>query len=395
MTVELRPLGVNCNIACQYCYQNPIRDAGNGGRGYDMGAMKEALAREERPFALFGGEALLVPIGDLEEIFRWGYERFGRNTIQTNGVLVNEAHIALFKRYRVNVGVSVDGPGALNDVRWNGTLERTRAATAKTLEGIEKLLAAGVETSLIITLHRGNASGERLPILQAFVREMADKGVPRVRLHVLEVDNRLVREKYALSTEENVAALMAFARMEPEFPDEFMDVFHDIEQLIVGRDDGASCVWRACDPYTTVAVRGIEGNGQQTNCGRTNKDGIDFVKGAREGYERYIALYHTPQEFNGCKGCRFFLMCKGQCPGTAVDGDWRNRTEYCGLWMELFGYFEEKLLAQGKVPISQHPDRAAIEAEMVGRWVRGQNVTIVQALRMVVWRRQQVGEATV
>jgi hypothetical protein len=26
---ELRPLGVACNIQCQYCYQNPQRDAGN------------------------------------------------------------------------------------------------------------------------------------------------------------------------------------------------------------------------------------------------------------------------------------------------------------------------------------------------------------------------------
>ncbi len=28
MSVELRPLGVQCNIQCQYCYQNPQRDAG-------------------------------------------------------------------------------------------------------------------------------------------------------------------------------------------------------------------------------------------------------------------------------------------------------------------------------------------------------------------------------
>lgn len=29
MSVELRPLGVQCNIKCTYCYQNPLRDAGN------------------------------------------------------------------------------------------------------------------------------------------------------------------------------------------------------------------------------------------------------------------------------------------------------------------------------------------------------------------------------
>ena len=62
---------------------------------------------------------------------------------------------------------------------------------------------------------------------------------------------------------------------------------------------------------------------RSSNCGRTNKDGVDYLKSDHQGYERYIALYNTPHEHGGCKGCRFFLMCKGQCPGTAIDGDWQ------------------------------------------------------------------------
>jgi sulfatase maturation enzyme AslB (radical SAM superfamily) len=61
MSVELRPLGVACNIQCQYCYQNPQRDAGNVPRSYDLDAMKAAVEREGGPITLFGGEALLVP----------------------------------------------------------------------------------------------------------------------------------------------------------------------------------------------------------------------------------------------------------------------------------------------------------------------------------------------
>ncbi len=29
-------------------------------------------------------------------------------------------------------------------------------------------------------------------------------------------------------------------------------------------------------------------------------------------------------------------MCKGQCPGTAIDRDWRNRSEHCAVWKALF-----------------------------------------------------------
>jgi uncharacterized protein len=95
------------------------------------------------------------------------------------------------------------------------------------------------------------------------------------------------------------------------------------------------------------AVRGIEGNGQRPNCARTYKERIEFAKVAAEGFERYLALYQTPQAFAGCQGCRFFLMCKGKCPGTAFDGHWRNRTADCAVWMGLFEHREAELSAEG------------------------------------------------
>jgi uncharacterized protein len=115
--VEVRPLGVTCNIQCQYCYQNPQRDAGNQLRAYDVDRMLAAIEQEGGPFTLFGGEALMVSKADLETLWAWGFERFGTNGIQTNGTLIDDDHIRLFKRYRVDVGISIDGPGELNDVR--------------------------------------------------------------------------------------------------------------------------------------------------------------------------------------------------------------------------------------------------------------------------------------
>src|SRR6185295_18248700 len=123
MGVELRPLGVSCNIACSYCYQNPQRDAGNVARSYDLERMKAAVEREGGPFTLFGGEPLLVPLPDLEDLFRWGQEKYGGSSIQTNGALISDAHIRLFKNHNVDVGVSVDGPDELNDLRRQGSLE--------------------------------------------------------------------------------------------------------------------------------------------------------------------------------------------------------------------------------------------------------------------------------
>lgn len=381
MTVELRPLGVKCNIQCQYCYQHPQRDAGNVPRAYDLDQMKAAIEQEGGPFALFGGEALLVPEKDLEDLWAWGLEKYQKNSVQTNGTLINDTHIRLFKRYKVGVGISIDGPGPLNDVRWAGTLERTREATAKTEAAIQRLCQAGIPLALIVTLHRGNATAEKLPIMHEWFKELEHMGVYSVRLHILETESETIREHYALTPEENLTAFLSFGELErTQLSTLKLDVFEDIRNMLRGRDDLTSCVWNACDPYTTRAVRGVEGHGQRSNCGRTNKDGIDFVKSDQEGYERYMALYHTPQEAGGCQGCRFFLMCKGQCPGNSIDGDWRNRSQDCEVWKGLFAHVEEDMIQQGEIPLSICSHRPLLERQFLGVWARGQNARLCSVL---------------
>ena len=381
--VELRPLGVRCNIQCEYCYQNPQRDAGNFNNEYDIDQMKAAIMMEGGPFAMFGGEPLLVRETDLEELWAWGFERFGYNAIQTNGTLINDEHVRMFKTYKVSVGISLDGPGELNDVRWHGSLEKTREATAKSHLAVRRLCQEGIAPSLIVTLHRGNASAEMLPRLYAWIRELAEMGVEAVRLHLMESESEPIRAKYALSTAENIAALIGFAELEKSLSRLTFDLFSDMRQMLIGDDQATSCVWNACDPYTTQAVRGVEGHGERSNCGRTNKDGIDFGKGTAPGFERYLALYYTPQEARGCSGCRFFLMCKGQCPGTAINGDWRNRSEHCEVWKALYERMESDLLSEGQQPLSLSPRREIVEHELIDTWAQGRATYMSQALEQI------------
>lgn len=384
MGIEVRPLGVRCNIGCQYCYQNPQRDAGNVARRYDMAAILRALAADPRPFSLFGGEALLVPLADLERLWAFGLGRHGGNTVQTNGTLIGDEHVAAFKRYKVRVGISIDGPGELNDARWAGTAARTREMTQRTEAAIDRLLAEGVPVSLIVTLHRGNARGDALPRMHAWLEGLAARGLRAARLHTLEVDDPAVGARYALSVDENVAALRSFAALERRLPGLRLDVFADMKQMLRGRDARAGCVFRACDAYTTAAVTGVEGDGRSSNCGRTNKDGVDFTKAERAGYERYVALHATPQRDGGCQDCRFFLMCKGHCPGTALDGDWRNRSEHCEVHKRLFVDLEYELRAAGELPLSLHPLRPRVEAALLAAWRRGHNPTIEATLGEVM-----------
>lgn len=385
MTTELTPLGVACNLACSYCYQHPMRDAGNANnKGYDMQKMFAALEREGSDFLVFGGEPLLVPLDDLITIFDWGFTRFKKNGIQTNGVLITPEHIAAFKKYNVHVGFSMDGPDELNDSRWNGTEEKTRASTVRSHANLQACIDAGVATSLIITLYKGNAMPDRLPRLKAWIRHLDTIGVRGVRIHLLEVDHALVKARMQLTEDRTIEVLLELVQFEATLPRLRFDILDDMRKLLRTDDDSVTCIWNPCDPYTTSAVRGVDGQGNQSNCGRTNKDGIARVKASQHGFERQLSLYYTPQEQGGCQGCRFFLMCKGQCPGTAIDGDWRNRSSDCRVWMRLFEGLEAEMEARGELPMSRNDrERPILETVMLDVWGRGEHISMKSALAQI------------
>lgn len=396
MSIEVLPLGYKCNIGCTYCYQDPVRHAGNATEGtYDIDAMKRTLLEEGYRFSLFGGEPLLVPVADLEELWRWGLETFGQrvrdqqpgtrvNAIQTNATLMTDEHVRLFKQYNVGVGISLDGPGELNDARWVGTEARTREATARSEAALRRLLAEGLGPSLIVTLTRVNASADRLPRLVAWLRDLARRGLQHVNLHLLEVNSAETRETLSLTDEENATALLTVYRRTGLS----VSTVNDMRRLLRGEDSwsphpktgkmmhGAGCTWNACDPYTTDAVHGVDGQGVRHNCGRTAKDGVNWVKADRAGFERYLALYYAPQHAGGCRGCRFFYACKGQCPGTAEGGDWRGRTEHCETFKQVFTALEEEMLARGETPVSLTARRMEIEQYLLDGWARGQYAAV-------------------
>jgi uncharacterized protein len=335
-----------------------MRDAGNINSPRNWPKVKGILENLNSNFTVFGGEPLLAPIEHLEEVWLFGFERFGRNGIQTNGVLINDAHIALFQKYNVEIGISVDGPGELNSMR------STLAETEATLGAIKKLCDLGIPTSLIVTMTRQNM---RFPELTDWLDTLLSWGIRHLNFHILEIECGM--ESLLLSEEENITAFLELykwsrARNVPSQP------FYDIYQLLTQEKPNVSCVWNHCDPATTAAVQGISPDGVMSNCGRTNKDGIDWVKADKPGFERYLLLHQTPQDVGGCKGCTFFVFCKGQCPGTAIDGDWRNRTTDCKLWYTLFQKIEADIAAEGKLPISANCEvKARIEKEYLEIWM--------------------------
>jgi len=387
MTVEVAPFGVTCNLSCTYCYQHPMRDAGNfGTNGVNFDRVIEELEKVGEDFTIFGGEALLTPKEDLRKLFSYGLERYGKNDIQTNGVLIDDEHIDMFHEYNVSVGFSFDGPGKLNDLRWSGSLEKTREDTERTLSNLERVLDERIPASAILTLHKVNVgTRERLDEFISFLYWLDEIGIDGVRFHDLEVDTEITARNHVLSDEEKINVFLELAEVGKNIDSLYVDIFDDIQRLLQGNETSNSCTWGACDPLNTQAVHEIDGEGNLGNCGMVNKEGIGWIKSDDQGFERYIALAQTPQEYGGCKDCRFFSMCRGQCPGSSFDGDWRNKSSGCSLWKSLFNYFEKELINEnpGFVPVSLRKDRQEIEARMVEGWKNNQERSIDEIIREI------------
>jgi len=103
---------------------------------------------------------------------------------------------------------------------------------------------------------------------------------------------------------------------------------------------------------------------------------------------RQLSLYNTPQEHGGCKGCQYFVVCTGYCPGTGIEfeegreGDWRLRSTHCDVLKEQFADMERKLRGVGEIPITQQPYLKRIEQAMIATWASGNYISLDRAVEI-------------
>jgi len=151
-TVVVQPTPL-CNLRCTYCYLPDVSDrsrmpvALSARLAEDLASLPESHVTEVRWHAgeplTVGVEhfvALLEPFEPLRSAGRL------RHSLQTNGTLVSPAWCEVFRRFDVDVGVSLDGP------RWANRQRRTLSGAEtfdRTLRGIACLNDHEVPFSMI------------------------------------------------------------------------------------------------------------------------------------------------------------------------------------------------------------------------------------------------------
>jgi uncharacterized protein len=346
---------IKCNMGCKYCYESNARaENPNVGiqEGYNVDKIIETIKRDrhmmgDTPPNLHGGEPLLLPKEQNEKLLKFIYEEFGWTSIQTNASLIDEDYIAMFKKYNMHAGVSIDGPDELNMGRWMGNESKTLKTTEKIMKNMKWMLDEGIKVSTISVISKQNASPDKLPRLKEWLLELKAMGTGGGRLNMIHVDYPELVEEFELSEEDSINFYKEMAPFVAEHGLRYAP-FTDTVNGLLGYGH-KTCVTTMCDPYHTEGEKPIYGDGSVANCLRTSKDGVvylaetNLVGQRRVSNERYVILRQIPMEDGGCGGCRFWHVCTAHCPASSEDDDWRNKTRHCSSYYSLFEETEKSI----------------------------------------------------
>jgi len=164
--ILIKPVSADCNMACGYCYYRHV-----GGLYPDVprhrmplevfDAVCEqylALGPREIKIGWQGGEPTLMGLDFFREVVRVEskHARTGDcvgNSLQTNGVVLDDEWCRFLAESNFLVGLSVDGPRELNAER---CFPDGRPAFDTTMRALEVLKKHGVEFNILVVISRAN-----------------------------------------------------------------------------------------------------------------------------------------------------------------------------------------------------------------------------------------------
>jgi len=160
-----KPVGPVCNLDCDYCFylekeklhapRTKFRMSDETLRAY----VRSYIAAQPTPeveFTWQGGEPTLMGLDFFENAVRLQREfangKTIRNTLQTNGTLLDDDWCAFLAREGFTVGISLDGPRALHDLhRYD---KRGRSSFDDVMRGLALLRKHGVAFNVLVTVSR-------------------------------------------------------------------------------------------------------------------------------------------------------------------------------------------------------------------------------------------------
>ena len=179
--VMAKPIGPVCNLNCEYCFYLEKQALFGVGENYRMSDrvlsayITKYIASQPTPIVDFvwqGGEPTLLGVPFFEKVIElqkpFAHEKTIRNSLQTNGTLLDDDWCKFLKTNNFLVGISLDGPKEIHDAyrrdrRGNGTFDRV-------MRGLRLLQEHKIAHNVMACVAR-NTAGHPMDVYQFFKDE--------------------------------------------------------------------------------------------------------------------------------------------------------------------------------------------------------------------------------
>jgi len=169
MNIMTKPAGAICNLDCGYCYYLEKEKLYPGTADFRMNDdvlenyIRQYIDSQLGDFVAFawqGGEPTLLGVAFFEKAVKlqqkYGKGKIIENSLQTNGVLLNDAWCRFFRENNFLIGLSIDGPEKLhNAYRVN---KGGKGTFSEVMAGLNLLQKHRVPFNTLTVVHRDSTS---------------------------------------------------------------------------------------------------------------------------------------------------------------------------------------------------------------------------------------------
>jgi uncharacterized protein len=335
--VMAKPTGARCNLRCDYCFflkkerlypESAFRMTDEVMEAYVRQTI-EGHSVPDVTIAWQGGEPTLMGL----DFFRRAiaiekkYARPGmriENTLQTNGVLLDDEWCALLRDNNFLVGLSLDGPRQLHDAYRHD--RGGNSVFGKVVGAVRLMQKHGVEFNILCTV---NAANSLKPLeLYRFFRD--DLGARYLQfIPIVERDNETGDQEGTRVTDRSVRPEQ-YGRFLIEIFDEW--VRRDVGEMFVQFFDGVLASYVRGYPSLCVLQPtcgqgvALEHNGDVYSCdhfveprfllGNIRETPVDRLVSSDKQLSFGRAKYETLPMY--CRQCQYLFTCNGECPKNRV-----------------------------------------------------------------------------
>ena len=380
----VKPAGSLCNMDCAYCYYLGKAELyGNRQPMMDEELLEEYIRQyieaNDVPLVTFvwhGGEPLVAGV----EYFRKAMEfqkkyaagKEIENTLQTNGLLVDEEWARFFRENNFLIGVSIDGPQDIHDTY--RVDKGGRPTFDRVMKAIGLLAQHGVEYNTLSVVSK--LSEKRSRDVYRFLKAIGSRYMQFLPAVEYVVDNNGKEAIVAPGTEgSRRAAWSVSAKGYGEFLNDIFDdwVVADVGAYFVQMFDVALAQWYGAPPGLCSFCEScgdalvVEHNGDVYSCdhfvypeyrlGNIRETDLKTLFESAAQFSFGLDKRNTlPGE---CLRCRWYFACRGECPKHRFDrgesGE-ANKNALCEGFNVFFRHVDPymrymcELLEKGQAP---------------------------------------------